>query len=58
MATRKKPPKIVVRTVRLEEDLWDDLTRIAKERDSDNSKEIRKLIRRYVAKAQGHDGLA
>ena len=41
--------KMVHKTIRIEEDLWDKFKKIAKYKDSDASKEIRKFIKRYLA---------
>jgi len=36
-------------TLRVDEDMWERFKKIAKAKDSDAAKEMRKLIRRYVA---------
>ena len=41
--------KMVLKTIRVEEELWDKFKKIAKYKDSDASKEIRKFIKRYLA---------
>ncbi len=43
-----KKEKIV--TLRVDADLWDRFKRVAKMNDSDASKEMRKFIKRYLAK--------
>lgn len=41
--------KMVHKTIRVEEELWNKFKKIAKYKDSDASKEIRKFIKRYLA---------
>ncbi len=41
--------KMIHKTIRVEEELWDKFKKIAKYKDSDASKEIRKFIKRYLA---------
>jgi metal-responsive CopG/Arc/MetJ family transcriptional regulator len=41
--------KMIHKTIRVEEDLWDKFKKVAKYKDSDASKEIRKFIKRYLA---------
>jgi metal-responsive CopG/Arc/MetJ family transcriptional regulator len=41
--------KMIHKTIRVEKDLWDKFKKIAKYKDSDASKEIRKFIKRYLA---------
>jgi len=41
--------KMIHKTIRVEKELWDRFMKIAKAKDSDASKEIRKFIKRYVA---------
>ncbi len=43
-----KKEKIV--TLRVESDLWERFKKVAKANDSDASKELRKFIKRYLAK--------
>jgi len=40
--------KMIHKTIRVEKDLWDRFMKIAKAKDSDASKEIRKFIKRYI----------
>ncbi|SMC10192.1 hypothetical protein [Nitratiruptor tergarcus] len=40
--------KKVHKTIRVEKDLWDKFMKIAKYKDSDASKEIRKFIKKYL----------
>jgi metal-responsive CopG/Arc/MetJ family transcriptional regulator len=41
--------KMIHKTIRVEKDLWDKFKKVAKYKDSDASKEIRKFIKRYLA---------
>ncbi|BCD68949.1 hypothetical protein [Nitratiruptor sp. YY09-18] len=41
--------KKINKTIRVEPDLWDKFIKIARYKDSDASKEIRKFIKRYLA---------
>jgi len=41
--------KMIHKTIRVEKELWNRFMKIAKAKDSDASKEIRKFIKRYVA---------
>jgi len=41
--------KMTHKTIRIENDLWEKFKKIAKYKDSDASKEIRKFIKRYLA---------
>ena len=41
--------RMIQKTIRIEKDLWDKFKKIAKYKDSDASKEIRKFIKRYLA---------
>ena len=41
--------KMIHKTIRVEKDLWDKFKKIAKYKDSDASKEIRKFIKQYLA---------
>ena len=41
--------QMIHKTIRVEKDLWDKFKKIARYKDSDASKEIRKFIKRYVA---------
>jgi len=41
--------KMVHKTIRVEKELWDKFKKIAKYKDSDASKEIRKFIKQYLA---------
>jgi len=41
--------KMIHKTIRVERDLWDKFKKVAKYKDSDASKEIRKFIKRYLA---------
>ena len=40
---------MIHKTIRVEKDLWDKFKKIAKYKDSDASKEIRKFIKQYLA---------
>jgi len=40
---------MVHKTIRVEADLWEKFMKIARYKDSDASKEIRKFIKRYLA---------
>ena len=41
--------KMIQKTIRVDKELWDRFKQIAKLKDSDASKEIRKFIKRYLA---------
>ena len=41
--------RMVHKTIRVEAELWDRFKKIAKHKDSDASKEIRKFIKQYLA---------
>ena len=41
--------EMIHKTIRVEKGLWDKFKKIAKYKDSDASKEIRKFIKRYLA---------
>ncbi len=41
--------KMIHKTIRVEKDLWEKFMKIAKYKDSDASKEIRKFIKRYLS---------
>ena len=41
--------KMIHKTIRVDEELWKRFIKIAKAKDSDGSKEIRKFIKKYVA---------
>lgn len=41
--------RMVHKTIRVEADLWEKFMKIARYKDSDASKEIRKFIKRYLA---------
>ncbi len=41
--------RMVHKTIRVEKDLWEKFKKIAKYKDSDASKEIRKFIKKYLA---------
>jgi len=40
--------KMIHKTIRVDEDLWKRFIKIAKAKESDASKEIRKFIKKYV----------
>ncbi len=41
--------QMIHKTIQVEKDLWDKFKKIAKYKDSDASKEIRKFIKQYLA---------
>jgi len=41
--------KMVHKTIRVEKELWDKFKKVAKCKDSDASKEIRRFIKQYLA---------
>ena len=41
--------RMIQKTIRVEKNLWDKFKKIAKYKDSDASKEIRKFIKQYLA---------
>ena len=45
----KMQKQMIHKTIRVEKDLWEKFMKIARYKDSDASKEIRKFIKRYLA---------
>jgi len=41
--------KIVHKTIRIEAEIWEQFKKVARYKDSDASKEIRKFVKRYIA---------
>ena len=41
--------RMIQKTIRVEKELWDKFKKIARYKDSDASKEIRKFIKQYLA---------
>jgi len=41
--------RMIQKTIRIDKDLWDKFKKIARYKDSDASKEIRKFIKQYLA---------
>ncbi|MRJ01831.1 MAG: hypothetical protein C6I05_00100 [Epsilonproteobacteria bacterium] len=41
--------KMVHKTIRIEAELWEQFKKMARYKDSDASKEIRKFVKRYIA---------